>query len=93
MGGFPFGRRWSEWNGHYRDDVRRFWRGDEGFSGAIASRLGGSSDLYQSSGRLPRHSVNFITCHDGFTLHDLVSYNEKHNHANGEDSRDGSNEN
>ncbi len=93
VGGFPFGRRWSEWNGRYRDDVRRFWRGEEGFVGAVASRLGGSSDLYQQSGRLPRHSVNFITCHDGFTLNDLVSYNEKHNRANGEDSRDGSNEN
>jgi glycogen operon protein len=93
VGGFPFGRRWSEWNGRYRDDVRRFWRGDGGFVGPIASRLCGSADLYQQSGRLPRHSVNFVTCHDGFTLHDLVSYNTKHNRANGEDNRDGSNEN
>jgi glycogen operon protein len=93
VGGFPFGRRWSEWNGQYRDDIRRFWRGDEGYVGAIASRLTGSSDLYQQSGRLPRHSVNFATCHDGFTLYDLVSYNKKHNRANGEESRDGSNEN
>ncbi|WP_439629887.1 glycogen debranching protein GlgX [Gemmata sp.] len=93
VGGFPFGRRWSEWNGKYRDDVRRFWKGDNGLVGALASRIGGSSDLYQYSGRLPRHSVNFVTCHDGFTLHDLVSYNEKHNHANGEHNNDGSNDN
>lgn len=93
VGGFPFGRRWCEWNGKYRDDVRRFWKGDEGLVGALASRLGGSSDIYQQSGRLPRHSVNYITSHDGFTLYDLVSYNEKHNHANGEDNRDGSNDN
>src|SRR5207249_2553743 len=88
VGGFPFGRRWSEWNGRYRDDVRRFWRGDPGSVGPLASRVCGSSDLYQESGRLPRHSVNFVTCHDGFTLHDLVSYNAKHNRANGEGDRD-----
>ena len=93
VGGFPFGRRWSEWNGKYRDDVRRFWKGDTGLVGALASRIGGSSDLYQYSGRLPRHSVNFITCHDGFTLWDLVSYDHKHNEANGEGNRDGSNDN
>ncbi len=93
VGGFPFGRRWSEWNGRYRDDIRRFWKGDTGLTGAVANRICGSSDLYQWSGRLPRHSVNFLTAHDGFTLYDLVSYNHKHNHANGEESRDGSNDN
>jgi glycogen operon protein len=93
VGGFPFGRRWSEWNGRYRDDVRRFWRGDPGMAGALASRLCGSSDLYEASGRQPRHSVNFVTCHDGFTLWDLVSYNHKHNEANGEGNRDGSDAN
>lgn len=93
VGGFPFGRRWSEWNGHYRDDVRRFWKGDSGVVPRIASRVCGSADIYQWSGRLPRHSVNFVTCHDGFTLHDLVSYNGKHNEANGEGNRDGMNEN
>lgn len=93
VGRFPFGRRWSEWNGKYRDDVRRFWRGDPGFAGAMASRLCGSSDVYQWSGRLPRHSVNFVTCHDGFTLADLVSHSQKHNAANGEDNRDGENNN
>ena len=84
VGRFPFGRRWSEWNGRYRDDVRRFWRGDPGMAGALATRLCGSSDLYEATGRPPRHSINFITCHDGFTLWDLVSYNHKHNEANGE---------
>ena len=93
VGGFPFGRRWSEWNGHYRDDVRRFWRGDPGTAGALASRVCGSSDVYQWNGRLPRHSVNFVTCHDGFTLMDLVSYNQKHNRGNGENDRDGLGEN
>jgi isoamylase len=93
VGRFPYGRRWSEWNGRYRDDVRRFWRGDPGMAAALATRLCGSSDLYEWSGRLPRHSVNFITCHDGFTLSDLVSYNHKHNEANGEGNRDGSNDN
>ncbi len=81
--------RWAEWNGRYRDDVRRFWRGDENMVGPLATRLAGSSDLYQSSGRKPYHSINFITSHDGFTLNDLVSYNEKHNEANGEGNRDG----
>jgi isoamylase len=93
VGHFPYGRRWSEWNGQYRDQVRRFWRGEPGLSGALATRLSGSSDLYQASGRLPHHSVNFITCHDGFTLLDLVSYNHKHNEANGEGNRDGCNDN
>jgi glycogen operon protein len=93
VGRFPYGRRWSEWNSRYRDDVRRFWRGDAGSVGALASRLCGSADLYEPSGRLPRHSVNFITCHDGFTLWDLVSYDRKHNEANGEANRDGLDEN
>jgi glycogen operon protein len=93
VGRFPFGRRWSEWNGRYRDDVRRFWRGEPGFAGQLATRLCGSSDLYEASGRHPRHSINFVTCHDGFTLADLVSYNQKHNEANGENNVDGMNEN
>jgi glycogen operon protein len=93
VGSFPFGGRWSEWNGRYRDDVRRFWRGEDGCAGALATRMCGSSDLYQHSGRSPCHSINFITCHDGFTLNDLVSYNHKHNDANGEENRDGMNEN
>jgi glycogen operon protein len=93
VGRFPFGRRWSEWNGRYRDDVRRFWRGDPGFAGELATRLCGSADLYEASGRRPRHSINFLTCHDGFTLADLVSYNQKHNETNGENNRDGINEN
>jgi isoamylase len=93
LGRFPFGRRWSEWNGQYRDQVRRFWSGEPGLTGALATRLCGSSDLYELSSRLPRHSINFITCHDGFTLWDLVSYNHKHNEANGEGNRDGTNEN
>jgi glycogen operon protein len=93
VGNFPFGRRWSEWNGRYRDDVRRFWRGDAGFAGVLATRFAGSADLYQASGRWPRSSINFVTCHDGFTLCDLVSYNRKHNEANGENNRDGMDEN
>jgi len=93
VGRFPYGRRWSEWNGRYRDDVRRFWRGDPGMASELATRLCGSADLYQVSGRHPRHSINFITCHDGFTLWDLVSYNYKHNDANGEHNRDGTDEN
>ncbi len=93
VGQFPFGRRWSEWNGRYRDDVRRFWRGDPGMASALATRVCGSADLYQPSGRKPLHSINFITCHDGFTLNDLVSYNYKHNHANGENNRDGMDDN
>ena len=93
VGQFPYGRRWQEWNGHYRDDVRRFWKGEPGMSGKLATRLCGSADLYETSGRSPAHSVNFITCHDGFTLWDLVSYNDKHNEANGEKNRDGSDAN
>ena len=85
--------RWAEWNGRYRDDVRRFWRGDRGMLGALATRLAGSSDLYEPSGRTPYHSINFITSHDGFTLNDLVSYRDKHNEANGEGNRDGDNNN
>ena len=86
-------QRWAEWNGHYRDDVRRFWRGDFGMTGPMATRLSGSSDLYQPSGRRPYHSINFITSHDGYTLNDLVSYERKHNLDNGEDNRDGDNNN
>jgi isoamylase len=92
VGAFP-GMAWAEWNGHYRDVVRRFVRGDPGLIGELASRVAGSADLYDQGGRRPANSVNFITCHDGFTLHDLVSYNGKHNEANGEDNRDGSNDN
>jgi isoamylase len=91
VGNFPVG--WTEWNGHYRDTVRRFWKGDGGVVSEMATRLAGSSDLYELSGRRPYASVNFVTAHDGFTLADLVSYNEKHNAANGENSTDGSNEN
>jgi isoamylase len=83
------GPRWAEWNCHFRDDVRRFWRGDPGTRGAFASRLCGSADLYQHNGKVPVSSVNFVTCHDGFTLNDVVSYAHKHNEANGEDNRDG----
>jgi glycogen operon protein len=85
--------RWAEWNGCFRDDVRRFWRGDEGMIGRFATRIGGSADLYQASGKEPGCSINFVTCHDGFTLNDLVSYARKHNEANGEDNRDGPGEN
>tara|TARA_R110002049_G_scaffold72490_1_gene186944 strand:+ start:35381 stop:37471 length:2091 start_codon:yes stop_codon:yes gene_type:complete len=85
--------RWAEWNGRYRDDVRGFWRGDGGTLGALATRLAGSSDLYEHDGRPPFCSINFITSHDGFTMNDLVSYKEKHNLANGEDNRDGDNHN
>lgn len=87
VGGFP--PLWSEWNGRYRDTVRDFWRGEPSTLAEFASRLSGSSDLYEHSGRRPIASVNFITAHDGFTLRDLVSYNEKHNQANGEDNKDG----
>src|SRR6266704_3105672 len=91
VGNFPV--LWSEWNGKYRDVVRRFWKGDGGLLSEFATRLSGSSDLYQSDGRRPYASINFVTAHDGFTLHDLVSYNEKHNQANREDNRDGSDNN
>lgn len=88
VGSFP-GNRWAEWNGLYRDVVRAFIRGDHDVISQFATRISGSSDLYNHQGRLPISSINFITCHDGFTLNDLVSYNAKHNHANGEDNRDG----
>jgi glycogen operon protein len=91
VGNFPV--LWSEWNGKYRDVVRRFWKGDGGLLSEFAMRLNGSSDLYQSDGRMPYASINFVTCHDGFTLYDLVSYNEKHNAANGENNQDGANDN
>jgi glycogen operon protein len=92
VGSFP-GQRWAEWNGRFRDDVRRFWRGDPGMTGALASRLCGSADLYQKSGKEPINSINFVSCHDGFTLADAVSYAAKHNEENGEDNRDGAAEN
>jgi isoamylase len=91
VGNFPV--LWTEWNGKYRDCVRRFWKGEGGAAGEFATRLCGSSDLYEQSGRRPYASINFVTCHDGFNLHDLVSYNDKHNEDNGEDNRDGSNDN
>ncbi len=91
VGDFPYACRWMEWNGKFRDEVRMFMRGDNGMASKLATRLAGSSDLYQDDGREPFHSVNFVTCHDGFTLHDLVSYNQKHNEVNGEHNRDGSN--
>jgi glycogen operon protein len=84
---------WTEWNGKYRDTVRDFWRGRPATMPEFASRLAGSSDLYESSGRRPVASINFVTCHDGFTLHDLVSYNHKHNEANHEGNRDGTDDN
>jgi isoamylase len=84
---------WTEWNGKYRDTVRDFWRGQPATLPEFASRLTGSSDLYETSGRRPVASINFVTCHDGFTLADLVSYNGKHNEANGEDNRDGTDDN
>jgi glycogen operon protein len=92
IGHFP-GDRWAEWNGRYRDDIRGFVKGDPGLVGAVASRLAGSADLYQVRGQLPINSINFITCHDGFTLNDLVSYNQKHNEGNGEGNQDGINGN
>jgi glycogen operon protein len=91
VGNFPVG--WTEWNGKYRDTMRAYWKGDGGLIGEMAYRLTGSSDLYEHGGRRPYASINFITCHDGFTLHDLVSYNHKHNSANGEENRDGENNN
>jgi glycogen operon protein len=91
VGNFPV--LWTEWNGKYRDAVRRFWRGDPGVVGELAHRLTGSSDLYEHSGRSPHASINFVTAHDGFTLRDLVSYNQKHNEANKENNEDGMDEN
>jgi glycogen operon protein len=98
LGGFPGGtfagdNRWSEWNGRFRDDIRRFIRGDEAAATAAATRIAGSSDCYNHSGRAPTSSINFITAHDGFTLNDLVTYNHKHNEENGEENRDGSDDN
>ncbi len=91
VGKFPVG--WAEWNDRYRDAVRSYWKGDGGVIGELAYRITGSSDLYARSGRRPYASVNFVTAHDGFTLNDLVSYNDKHNDANGEDNRDGTDNN
>ncbi len=91
VGNFPV--LWTEWNGKYRDCVRRFWKGDGGTASELATRLSGSSDLYQDDGRKPYASINFITCHDGFSLQDIVSYNDKHNDANGEENRDGASDN
>lgn len=96
MGGYQVGKfplLWSEWNGQYRDTVRDFWRGEDSSLAEFAYRFTGSSDLYESNGRRPSASINFITAHDGFTLNDLVSYNEKHNEANGEENRDGESHN
>ncbi len=93
VGSFPSWGRWAEWNGIFRDDIRKFVKGDAGMTSPLATRLLGSPDLYLSSAREPYHSINFITCHDGFTLNDLVSYNEKHNLANGENNSDGNNAN
>jgi glycogen operon protein len=87
------GDSWKEWNGKFRDDVRRFLKGDEGFLSSLATRLVGSPDLYFHQAKGPEQSINFVTCHDGFTLHDLVSYNHKHNERNNEENRDGSNDN
>ncbi len=91
VGNFPV--LWAEWNGRYRDTVRQYWKGDDSQAGDLAFRLSGSSDLYQTSGKRPYASINFITSHDGFTMNDLVSYNDKHNEANGEGNRDGDNNN
>jgi len=86
-------QRWAEWNGQYRDDLRRFWRGDDGFLGVFAQRICGSADIYSKSGKGPESSINFVTCHDGFTLQDLVSYRQKHNESNGQNNHDGTSEN
>jgi glycogen operon protein len=91
VGEFP-GGRWAEWNDKFRDEIRQYWRGDGKIS-ALATRLAGSADLYHANGRTPVHSINFVAAHDGFTLNDVVSYNHKHNEANGEDNRDGHNHN
>ena len=84
---------WMEWNGRFRDDIRYFLKGDEGLVSRFATRLLGSPDIYAHEGREPEQSINFVTCHDGFTLNDLVSYNRKHNEANGENNRDGGDNN
>jgi glycogen operon protein len=91
VGNFPI--RWTEWNGKYRDTMRAFWKGDGGLAGELAYRLSGSSDLYENDGRRPYSSINFLVAHDGFTLRDLVSYDHKHNEANGENGADGTNDN
>ena len=91
VGNFP--PRWTEWNGKYRDTVRDYWRGEPSSLGEFGARLAGSSDLYESDGRAPYASINFVTAHDGFPLHDLISYNDKHNEANGEDNNDGESHN
>jgi len=88
-----FGPNWSEWNGRYRDSVRSYWAGATGLRGELAARITGSADIFAASGRAPSASVNFVTAHDGFTLHDLVTYEHKHNEANGEDNRDGTDDN
>jgi glycogen operon protein len=93
VGTFPSWGRWAEWNGKFRDEVRRFVRGEGGLASLLATRLAGSPDLYRGSGRAPYHSINFVTSHDGFTLRDLVSYNQKHNLENGEANTDGQAEN
>jgi len=93
VGSFPSYGRWAEWNASFRDDIRRFIKSESGQVAGLAQRFNGSPDLYTHSGRAPNHSINFVTCHDGFTLKDMVSYNEKHNLANGEDNRDGVNHN
>ncbi|HEY8240360.1 MAG TPA: isoamylase, partial [Kiritimatiellia bacterium] len=92
VGSFP-SERWSEWNGRFRDEVRRFWGGERGLLGSFATRLCGSADLYDKDAQTPHKSINFVTCHDGFTLNDLVSYERKHNDANGEGNRDGADDN
>ena len=93
VGTFPSWGRWAEWNGVFRDDIRRFVKSDANMTSALATRLLGSPDLYETSAREPYHSINYVTCHDGFTLNDLVSYNEKHNLSNGENNQDGTNAN
>ena len=93
VGSFPSWKRWSEWNGKYRDDLRKFLKGDAGLAQVAAERIAGSQDLYDPDSRGENASVNFITCHDGFTLHDLYSYNVKHNEANGWNNTDGENTN
>ncbi len=92
VGSYP-GGRWCEWNGKFRDEIRQYWRGDPGLTGALATRFAGSADLYRDNGRAPNHSINYVAAHDGFTLNDLVSYNLKHNEANGENNRDGDDHN
>ena len=91
VGGFP--SLWAEWNGKYRDSMRKFWKEKGNIMGEFATRISGSPDLYESNGRRPHSSINYITSHDGFTMYDLVSYNSKHNEANGEDNKDGTDDN